>query len=95
MVITVLMVTTVTSKAKLVHTKHIDNVETEGASIVWYGGIYLGFALIMIGLVWFFVLTHALVLTRSMLLALIIILIGIGIIVSSIWLRKVILASLN
>ena len=83
----VIMVTTVTNKT--------NEVETGGASIVWYGGIFLGAIIILVGVVWLMTINNIISLSKTSLFALLIIIIGMGITVGSIWIRKVILASMN
>lgn len=94
MVTKVIMVTTVTGKLKGTHTKKYEDVDTAGASVVWYGGIFIGAVAILAGVVWILVLSGLIVWSSSFKWALIILASGVGLIVFSLWLKKVILASI-
>ena len=94
MVITVHMVTTVTNRLKMAHEKHIDEVGTAGASVVWYSGIFLGFVAVLAGIIWILIINGKIVWSNSLMWALIVIVGGIGLVVFSFWMKKVILASM-
>lgn len=61
-----------------------------GASIIWYGGSYLSFVIVFLGLLWLLTNAKIISLPPNSIYPIILILVGVGIAVLSLYLRNII-----